>query len=146
MSTFPVPLPLGGARVRIEPGTTADEARLIRIADDVQAGSCRMRREADTLFIDSLVVEPGLRGYGLGSEAATLLRGAVEASDATLLRATAPPDLGLAVYFWSRMGFHPLHGPGPGGGIWMERGLGGTPIASATRGESPSAGAPDARR
>jgi hypothetical protein len=33
----------------------------------------------------------------------------------------APPDLGLAVYFWSRMGLRPLNGPGPDGGIWFER-------------------------
>ena len=37
------------------------------------------------------------------------------------IKAWAPPDLGLAVYFWVRMGLSPLHGEGPDGGIWFER-------------------------
>jgi hypothetical protein len=71
-------------------------------------------------------VEPAARGYGLGSEAAGLLRDAAARAGFATLRARSHPDLGLSVYFWTRMGLHPLVGPGPEGGIWFERELGAT--------------------
>ena len=39
----------------------------------------------------------------------------------TTLRATAPSRLGLAVYFWMRMGFRPLFGKDSSGALVVER-------------------------
>lgn len=121
--TFPLPLPLEGDRVRIDPADAGGEARLVRLTDGARAGFVRAHRDGHELTMDALVVEPALRGYGLGSEAALLLRRAAEQDGVTLLRAWAPPDIGLAVYFWCRMGLHPLHGPGPDSGLAFERRL-----------------------
>ena len=72
--------------------------------------------------IERLCIDEGARGYGAGSEAAALLVDALARRHA-LARAWAPPDRGLAVYFWIRMGFRPLAGEGPNGGLWFERAL-----------------------
>jgi GNAT superfamily N-acetyltransferase len=84
----------------------------------------RVIDEGDRLFIAELCIQPACRGYGLGTETARLVREAAEAGPWRVLRAWAPPDLGLAVYFWCRMGLRPLHGEGPDGGIWFERTVG----------------------
>ncbi|MCC6382496.1 MAG: hypothetical protein IT304_08295 [Dehalococcoidia bacterium] len=75
------------------------------------------------MVVEELCVDGPARGYGLGSEAARLLREAAVAAGWPFLRAPAPADRGLALYFWFRMGLHPLFGPGPAGGLWMERRL-----------------------
>ena len=81
-----------------------------------------VRMDGDTLFIKTLCIDESRRGYGAGTETAQLLLKAA-AGNASMVRAWAPPDLGLAVYFWIRMGLQPLHGEGPDGGIWFERSL-----------------------
>ena len=113
---------LEGERVRLE-ADGAGRYRLIRKRDGVEAGEARLGFEGDTLFIERLEVAPEFRSYGLGSESAHLLRDSAKAAGFALFRSWAAPDLGLSVYFWTRMGLHPLHGAGPKGGIWMERRL-----------------------
>ena len=77
---------------------------------------------ARELIIRTLCIDSARRGYGAGTEAAQMLLEAARGK-ADTVRAWAPPDLGLAVYFWIRMGLQPLHGEGPEGGIWFERTL-----------------------
>jgi RimJ/RimL family protein N-acetyltransferase len=70
-----------------------------------------------------LCIDEAERGYGAGSEAARLFALAASQAGWTRLRARAHPQFGLSVYFWMRMGFRPLHGEGPEGGIWFVRRL-----------------------
>lgn len=121
--SFPLPLPLTGSRVAIEPGAEPGMARLVRLADGVEAGHLKLEARGELLFVDALCIDEPHRSYGLGSESARLLREAAAEGGWRSLQAWAPPSLGLAVYFWSRMGLRPLHGEGPDGGILFERTL-----------------------
>jgi hypothetical protein len=111
---------LTGQRVRIS-GAIPGWAHLARVADGTAVGHVRTEERGDALFIVELVIEEAARGYGLGSEAAALVRGYTEVGPWARLQAWAPPDRGLAVYFWIRMGLRPLHGEGPDGGLLLER-------------------------
>jgi len=71
-------------------------------------------------FIERLCIEEEARGYGAGSGAATALLRALGRRH-PIVRTWAPPDRGLAVYFWVRMGFRPRHGEGPDGGLLFEQ-------------------------
>jgi GNAT superfamily N-acetyltransferase len=113
---------LQGERVEIR-GEIPGEAELIRIRDGVTAGSLVVRDDGAALFVERLWVEPEHRGYGLGTETARLVRAFAEAGTWNELHAWAPPNLGLAVYFWCRMGLRPLHGDGPNGGLAFVRTL-----------------------
>ncbi len=108
--------------MRIE-ATDNDEAVIVRRESGQRVGSLRVELDGDALVIRSLEIEPTLRWYGLGSEAAGLVREAAERESCTL-RAFTPGDNGLAVYFWIRMGLRPLPGEGPEGGLWFERKVG----------------------
>lgn len=113
-------LPLLGERFRLElgePGT----AKVVRVADGQAIGTLVYELDGGTVTIQSLCIDVKHRSYGAGSEAAYLFVRAAEVAGFAL-RAWAPPDRGLAVYFWARMGFRALHGEGPEGGIWFERG------------------------
>ena len=108
---------LAGERVRID-----ITSGVITAPTGGQAlGHVSLEDEGDTLVIRELCIDAARRGLGAGSECARLIRGYAEAGRWRALRAWAPPDVGLAVYFWSRMGFRPLFGDGPDGGIWFER-------------------------
>ena len=96
---------------------------IVRPSDGAPVGEINIDEDAQGPWITRLEVAPEYRRYGAGSEAAWLLAEALRARGVGRIRAWAPPDVGLAVYFWSRMGFRPLHGPGPNGGIWFERRL-----------------------
>lgn len=111
--------PLEGPRVRIE-ATDGAEAVIVRTESGERVGLLRAALEGEVVVVESLEIEPALRGYGLGSEAAGLARKAAERESRTL-RAWAPGDNGLAVYFWIRMGLRPIPGEGPEGGLWFER-------------------------
>ncbi|MGI8926998.1 MAG: GNAT family N-acetyltransferase [Tepidiformaceae bacterium] len=117
-----LPLPREGARVRLQAGT-GPTVNVVRLADEVVVGSAHISVSRGSLTIERLCIEEPFRGYGCGSEAVRLL---LEAASGRYrrVRAWAPPGLGLAVYFWSRMGLRPLFGDGPEGGIWFERDLG----------------------
>ena len=114
---------LRGQRVSVAVRWAGDSAGavLTRMSDGQAAGAAELRGDGPTLTIERIEIEPACRAYGLGSESARLLREYAESGPWTLLRAWAPPHLGLSVYFWSRMGLRPLHGEGPNGGIWFER-------------------------
>jgi len=115
-----LPVPLAGRRFRVEMSGTPGRFHVVRIVDQRTVGRAVLQEpELGTVFIESLCIDEEHRGYGAGSEAAELILGAAAAYPT--VRAWAPPDLGLAVYFWVRMGLSPLHGEGPGGGIWFER-------------------------
>jgi GNAT superfamily N-acetyltransferase len=112
--------PLVGERCRVEleaPG----KAAVTRTETGEPVGLLGYELEDGVVTIRSLCIEPEHRGYGAGSEAAWLFVRAAERTGLAL-RAWAPPHLGLAVYFWSRMGLRAVHGEGPEGGIWFERG------------------------
>lgn len=115
-------LPLEGERVRLELDGEGS-ARIIRLADGKPTGHVHWEQHDDTLFVRELCIDAPHRGFGLGSESARLLIAAAQQGGWRTLRAWAPPDLGLATYFWSRMGLRPLFGEGPYGGIWFERRL-----------------------
>jgi len=115
--------PLPGERVRLEAFAAGGATSIVRLSDGEPVGTLSLETVGTTLTIQSLCIDAAARSYGCGSEAAWLLVRAAEASGYQLLRAWAPPTHGLAVYFWFRMGFHPLHGEGPEGGIWLERQL-----------------------
>lgn len=115
-------LPITGERVQLE-AAGKHRIGIRRIRDGEIVGAAEVEPQPLTLTIRALYIEGPHRGYGCGSEAARLLIDAAAASGYERLCASAPPELGLAVYFWFRMGLHPLHGEGPGGGIWLERRL-----------------------
>ncbi len=117
-----LPLPLTGARVRLEASPDGGIS-IICLADGATVGSAKLSHVGGVLTIEALCIDAAHRGYGCGSEAATLIVDAA-APRYRAIRASAPPDLGLIAYFWCRMGLRPLHGPGPSGGIWFERILG----------------------
>lgn len=93
---------------------------VVRMADGVPVGEVRLSAAAGGLVIESLCIHEPHRSYGAGSEAARLLLDAAAAADFETVRAWAHPSLGLAAYFWIRMGLTPQHGAGPEGGIWYE--------------------------
>ncbi len=111
-----------GERVRLE--RSAEGYAIVRLADGAPVGRIALSETVPaTGVIDALCIETSERGYGAGSEAAWLVAEALGRAGVRTLRAWAPPDRGLAVYFWSRMGFRPIFGEGPNGGIWFERRL-----------------------
>lgn len=114
--------PVAGERVRLEADLKG--LAVIRMSDEQLVGKIRLDESGDSLVVRAVWIHENMRGYGCGSEAAFLLLQQATAAGYRLVRAWAPPNLGLAVYFWFRMGFHPLHGEGPEGGIWFERRLG----------------------
>ncbi|MFN0146459.1 MAG: GNAT family N-acetyltransferase [Dehalococcoidia bacterium] len=116
---------LAGERVRVDLATGAISGQ----AAGEPLGHLALEDDGETLFIRELCIDAGARGLGAGSECVRLLRDYAEAGQWRVLRAWAPPDIGLAVYFWSRMGLRPMFGEGPGGGIWFERRLDSSPPA-----------------
>lgn len=124
MSGIAGPLASRGERVELVPDG-ADRLTVVRASSGEALGRVGVRRglAQDELLIWELCIEPEHRGYGAGSEAARLLAGAATAAGWAGLRARAHPEYGLSVYFWIRMGFRPLHGEGPDGGIWFVRDL-----------------------
>lgn len=120
MTSGSLALPIEGDRFRLERGSDTSLS-VVHKLDGERVGTITLEWEADTLIVKSLVIEEAHRSYGAGSEAALLFNRACDAAAVPLVRAWAPPDRGLSVYFWIRMGFHPLHGEGPEGGLWFER-------------------------
>ena len=118
MPTFD--FPLEGERVRIERGEEG-RCEIIRRADNERVGTVAMEALGEEVVVRSLCIDEAHRSYGCGSEAGWLIVRAAEEAGFELLSAHAPPDRGLAVYFWIRMGLRPLQGDGPEGGIWFER-------------------------
>ena len=118
--------PLRGPRaiLALADGEAASRGAILRASDAAKAGTFSLSPAGHVLTIEELCIDEAWRGYGLGSDAARLIRAFAGRAGFATIRAPAPPGLGLSVYFWTRMGLHPLHGEGPGGGIWFERQLG----------------------
>ncbi|MCY3567175.1 MAG: hypothetical protein OXH38_01000 [Chloroflexi bacterium] len=80
-----------------------------------------------------LAVEARWRAYGYGGAAVPLLEAAACAAGATVALAPLPPDNGVALYFWLRLGYTPLRSvevqadDWPAGvardALWMQRSL-----------------------
>lgn len=119
MSEWPLPEVVEGERFDLQ--RAGDGFDVLRRSSGERVGGIVLEAGADHLTIRSLCIDEAHRSYGAGSEAARLLTAACDDAGVPLLRAWAPPNLGLSVYFWIRMGFSPLHGEGPEGGIWFER-------------------------
>jgi hypothetical protein len=112
-----------GERVALVP-TPPDRLLVVRATDTHPLGELEVRSGGPAELVAwRLCIDERSRGYGAGSEAILLLSGAAAAAGWERLRARAHPAFGLSVYFWIRMGFRPLHGDGPEGGIWFERAL-----------------------
>ncbi|WBL35771.1 hypothetical protein O0235_13500 [Tepidiforma flava] len=124
MSDLAGPLASRGERVELVPDG-ADRLTVVRASSGETLGRVEVRGGLahEELLIWELCIEPEHRGYGAGSEAARLLAGTAKSAGWASLRARAHPEYGLSVYFWIRMGFRPLHGEGPEGGIWFVRDL-----------------------
>jgi GNAT superfamily N-acetyltransferase len=120
MTAHPFQLPLKGTRVAIEAGPGEGHLLVRSLVSGDQMGCVEWTLSDGTLHIAALAIHEQHRGYGAGSEAARLL---VEAAGESAVRMTAwaPPHLGLAVYFWFRMGLRPVPGEGPAGGLLFER-------------------------
>lgn len=116
-------LPLTGDRVSLLPGDGPNQVTIVRRSDEATIGRVTLEVEGDAVTVLELCIDPAERSFGGGSDAARLLVHAAEEAGYERIVASAPPDLGLAVYFWFRMGLRPLHGEGPGGGILLERRL-----------------------
>lgn len=116
-----IAFPLQGQRVRIDQPDSSRISPITRLADSQTVGHLTLEPAGRTLTIRELCIEQPYRSYGCGSETGFLIVRAAESAGFDLFRAWAAPELGLSVYFWFRMGLHPLHGEGPNGGIWLER-------------------------
>ena len=112
-------LPLSGERFGLERAT--EGLRVVRLADSQSVGTLAVDTFEDGLVIRSLCIAEEHRSYGAGSEAALLFNRGCDAAKIPLVRTWAPPDRGLAVYFWIRMGYRPIGGQGPDGGLQFER-------------------------
>ena len=113
-------LPIEGDRFRLERESDTSLA-VFRKNDGERVGTLTVEWQGDALAVRSLFIDEAHRSYGAGSEAALLFNRACDAGAIPLVRTWAPPGRGLSVYFWIRMGFRPLHGEGPEGGLWFER-------------------------
>ena len=120
------PRRIAGERVTLRRDDDADGDAIAwaihRAGEREAVGRAEVAFAGGAPVIERLCIDEGARGYGAGSEAAALLLDALARRHA-VARAWAPPDRGLAVYFWIRMGFRPLAGEGPHGGLWFERAL-----------------------
>ncbi len=111
-----------GAEAGDEAGEDAARYEVRRRGERAVIGEVVVRLAAEGPFIERLCIEEEARGYGAGSGAATALLRSLARRHA-VVHTWAPPDRGLAVYFWMRMGFRPLPGEGPDGGLRFEQRL-----------------------
>jgi hypothetical protein len=112
-------LPVQGDRFRLE--RWENGLSVVRLSDRAAVGRIDIEEIQEGLLLRALCIDEAHRSYGAGSEAARLFNRACDDARVPLVRTWAPPDRGLSVYFWIRMGYRPLHGEGPDGGIWFER-------------------------
>jgi ribosomal protein S18 acetylase RimI-like enzyme len=81
------------------------ERRLV-LWNDRAVGFISYRVDASGLTIDELAIEPGARNRTLGAEAVYALEAAYPAIREW--RGLVPASNGLAIYFWLRIGYHPI--------------------------------------
>lgn len=109
-------------------------------ADDEQVGALCARiglsgatPESRAVIWTWLAVEARWRAYGYGGAAVPLLEEAARSAGATVALAPLPPDNGVVLYFWLRLGYTPLRSVDvqaddwPAGvacdALWMQRSL-----------------------
>ena len=78
-----------------------------------------------------LAIDARWRAYGYGGAAVPLLEQAAEMTGARIALAPLPPDNGVALYFWLRLGYTPLRDVAvrpedwpaglPSDALWMQR-------------------------
>ncbi|MDO8615758.1 MAG: GNAT family N-acetyltransferase [Dehalococcoidia bacterium] len=91
-----------------------DVVAITRAGTAEPIGAIGFTIEAGTLTVRRMEVAPALRGRGYGSEAVRLLESeAVRGHGVTRFEAPAPQSLGLALYFWLRLGYRPASADGP---------------------------------
>jgi GNAT superfamily N-acetyltransferase len=116
-------LPIATERFRLEHGAAGSVA-VFRTSDEQCVGEARVKRRGATLVIESVCIDASERGFGAGSESVVLLAQAARAAGCSAMESWAPASLGLAVYFWMRMGFRPRFGRAAAGdGVEFEREL-----------------------
>jgi ribosomal protein S18 acetylase RimI-like enzyme len=121
------PRPLtGGERFAILPAAGTDEPiGVITCDDDAPTDGWRTVRD--------IALAPGHRGWGYGSEAVRLFEASGRKNRAEWLLAEIDPNIGLALFFWLRLGFRPARArevfwrkDKPGATIAMNKRLDGT--------------------
>lgn len=96
--------------------------RLIRLAD---------RTDTLALVWTWLAIDARWRAYGYGGASVPLLEQAAELAGAQIALSPLPPDNGVALYFWLRLGYTPLRDVAvrpedwpaglPRDALWMQR-------------------------
>tara|TARA_B100000029_G_scaffold515013_1_gene620068 strand:- start:16101 stop:16526 length:426 start_codon:yes stop_codon:yes gene_type:complete len=121
-------LELEGQFVKLLPVTQLErqlesqEYKIFSKKSGLEIGVVVIKFEKETPIVMSICIEEAKRGYGNGTDALlTLLLDM--AKSYKVVKAFAPSDLGLAAFFWVRMGFHPCFGKAPDGGLWFMRNL-----------------------
>lgn len=99
---------LTGARVELSVDA-GGAATILRLPEREQIGEIRYRLDGESLVFEQMEVTAALRGLGLGSEAARLLEGWSRGQGTLRCEVLVPKNLGLALYFWLRLGYRPAH-------------------------------------
>jgi GNAT superfamily N-acetyltransferase len=74
-----------------------------------EIGHVDFRRDGRVLEVRWVEIGPERRRWGLGMDAVRVLEAeAVERWDVREVRAQVPVGIGLALYFWLRLGYRPL--------------------------------------
>lgn len=102
--------------------TESQEYKIFSKKSEVEIGVVVIDFKKGTPIVTSICIEEAKRGYGSGTDAILLLLSDM-AKSYKVVKAFAPSDLGLAAFFWVRMGFQPCFGKAPGGGLWFKRNL-----------------------
>ncbi len=127
MAIPPIAWPIEGARVVLRPGNhellvqTAWpkgplDGLLVAVEVDGEAAGFIAIDGENRAHCAAIWLRPGARRMGYGVEAVQLLVEALRQAGQSVVTAEVPADVGLAVYFWLRLGFRPVTAsPGPAG-------------------------------
>ena len=98
-------------------GAIADRSEVEALAFDRRDGGdlvglayCVRDEQRELVRIESVVIQPDLRGWGFGSEAVELVEG--QYPNSSFVARVDPKD-GLNLYFWLRLGYRPGGPPSP---------------------------------
>jgi GNAT superfamily N-acetyltransferase len=97
---------IAGSRVEVSVDA-GGVATILRLPEREQIGEIGYRLSGERLVFEGMEVTPALRGLGLGSEAVRLLEGWSRRRGTLRCEALVPKSLGLALYFWLRLGYRP---------------------------------------
>ena len=108
--TLALPAATGRHRIDAADGQVA----IVRLSDAQVIGSMVLAIEGGALELRCICIAEAARGYGAGTDAVRLVLAAAMPV-CRVAYAFAPAGNGLAVYFWTRMGFSPRFGRDPRG-------------------------------